>query len=587
MLQTIRQLADLVRPIKKAFYWYLLMIFFYEGAQVANSYILTAALRIYERQKNLDHWMVAVLGVILFDQTFRLLDHNLDFWIIKRILYPIQTHVKNMIIKIFLTQDSSWHQKNNSGVLIGKAQSGYGKLEEMTNMLCWEFMPTAMQAILTFPPLLYFSPLIASLIVISLGVFIFITYHAEKFRLPHRKIRHDLYEKQWQDTEEAVKAHETLAIYNQTDRVLDEYKKTNQDIVDMGNIEAKKTIHWYHGWRITANQFTDRAILALLIFQLHRGQIIVPEVFFVATLSARLLTAFWRFARMMQNVGECGEGIARLHDISRQKPTIFDSEDVDPNFVIPKNLTIEFKNVSFRYPGSNIDTISNFNLVIFQGQEIGVVGPSGSGKTTLRRLLFRLYDVTEGEILIGGIPIKKWPLKKLRSLFAFVPQGDEVFIFDSDIAYNISFSNPSATKEQIRLAAKQAGLINFIDSLPEGLATKVGEKGLKLSGGQKQRVALARAIISKRLFLILDEATSSVDALTEQEIQKELKEVFGNVTAIVIAHRMPTIWGADKIVVINKGQLENEGSHEILMKETGGTYFKMIQLQTQYKIIAV
>ena len=157
-----------------------------------------------------------------------------------------------------------------------------------------------------------------------------------------------------------------------------------------------------------------------------------------------------------------------------------------------------------------------------------------------------------------------------------------MFIFDSDIEYNIRFSRPEATEEEVIKAARQAGLQQFLEQLPDGLKTKVGEKGMKLSGGQKQRMALARAIVSGRRFLILDEATSSVDALTEQDIQHELKEVLKGVTSIVIAHRMPTIWGADKIVVMNNGSKETEGTHHDLMTDTDGIYHRMVSLQTTH-----
>jgi ABC-type multidrug transport system fused ATPase/permease subunit len=579
MLKTFRQLAELLSPFRKPFYLYLLMIFFYEGAQVLNSYVLTAGIRLYQHKIGLSVWILCFAAVIVFDQAFRFLDHCADWHIVSRLIYPINKHIKMMVAKIFLKQDSAWHQQNNSGVLIGKAQNGAGKVELMTEMLAWEFIPTSIQALLTLPPLMYYSPLNGCLTLISLGLFVLITKKAEAFRLPLRKKRHDYYEELWQSTEEAVKAHETLTIYGQISRVLKEYEQTNNNIIAIGLEEAKRTIFHYHGLRISVNQFTDRIILAILIVQLYLGSITVAETFFVYTLSSRLLTAFWRFARMMQNVGECSEGINRLYDLSKQKPAIVDGPQTIHDMEVPEKLSLEFRNVSFCYPGNPREVIRDMSLIIHEGQEVGVVGQSGSGKTTLRRLLLRLFEIKQGQILLGGIPIQNWPLEKLRSLFAYVPQGDEVFIFDSNIEDNIKFARPEATIEEVKLAAKQAGLQSFIDSLPEKYQTKVGEKGMKLSGGQKQRVALARAILSGRRFLILDEATSSVDALTEQEIQAELREVFSGLTSIVIAHRLSTVRDADKIFVISGGQMMSEGTHSQLMADPEGIYYKMMDVQ--------
>ncbi len=580
MFKTYAQLAELLKPFRKKFYLFLLIVLVYEAAQVVNSYILTGAIRMYQNSASTWVWVGFFVALEVFDTLFRLNDGLLDWHIVSKLLFPIAKHVDMLVLKVFLSQDAAWHQRNNSGVLIGKADNGKRKVEEVADMMAWEFIPTSMQAILTLPPLLYFSPLIAGITLASLALFIAVTKRGEDFRLPMRVERHNLYEELWQSTEEAVKAHETLSIYGQVDRTIAEHDATNDRITEIGNTEARKTIFRYNAIRSAVIQNTSRLVLGVLMWQVYHKTITVAEVFFVYTLSERLLGSFWRFARMIRRVGECSEGINRLHRLSKEQPEIVDGPETRHNLVVPRHLTVEFRDVTFCYPGIAREAISNVSLVVNDGEQVAIVGPSGSGKTTLRRLLLRLFEVTSGEILIGGIPIKQWPLETLRSLFAYVPQGDEVFIFDSDIEQNIRLSRPEATEAEVAVAARQAGLSQFIESLPDGYKTKVGEKGMKLSGGQKQRMALARAIVSGRRFLILDEATSSVDALTEQEIQHELKEVLKGVTSIVIAHRMPTIWGADKIVVMNNGGKEAEGTHHVLMTETDGIYHRMVSLQT-------
>src|SRR3989344_8540889 len=278
---------------------------------------------------------------------------------------------------------------------------------------------------------------------------------------------------------------------------------------------------------------------------------------------------------------EASEGATRLANLLSANPEICSSSG-EQKVTLP--VGIELKNVSFTYNGSykpEKGAIHDLNLVIDGGSIAALVGPSGAGKTTVRRLVTRLMEIRSGEILVGGINIKNWPLKQLRGLFSYVPQGDDVAIHSKTIRENISLPTPDASIEEVIAAAKLAGIHEFISlELPESYETLLGERGKKLSGGQKQRVALARAILADRPILILDEATSSVDAITEKEIQEKMRTILKGKTAIVIAHRLSTIWDiADKIVVLDNGSKVEEGTHRELMK-SGGLYAKMVQLQT-------
>ena len=236
---------------------------------------------------------------------------------------------------------------------------------------------------------------------------------------------------------------------------------------------------------------------------------------------------------------------------------------------------IKFKNIDFSY--SRNFYLKDFSLEIKKGKSIALVGSSGSGKTTLVNLINRFYDTDSGKILIDNIEIKNINLKSLRSLIGMVTQ--ESILFNDTIKNNILIGDPTASEETIIKAAKIANAHDFIDSLPEKYLTNIGDGGNKLSGGQKQRLAIARAIIKNPPILILDEATSSLDSESEKSVQIALKNVMKNRTSIIIAHRLSTISNVDKIIVMEKGEIIETGTHKELLK-TDSTYKKLVEIQS-------
>ena len=235
-----------------------------------------------------------------------------------------------------------------------------------------------------------------------------------------------------------------------------------------------------------------------------------------------------------------------------------------------------FDGVTFQYTSSEKPVFSNLSLVIPKGKTTALVGPSGAGKTTLIKLLSRFYEVTDGNIYVDGCPLNSLDLISWRSKISIVTQ--DVFLFSTTIGENIAYGRPNATQEQIIEAAKQANAHEFIAQLPHGYDTQVGDRGTRLSGGQQQRIAIARAIIRDPDILILDEATSALDSVSERLIQEALERLKENRTVIVIAHRLSTIEDADKIVVLEKGQVVEQGNLSYLL-ELKGLYAKFYDLQ--------
>ena len=237
--------------------------------------------------------------------------------------------------------------------------------------------------------------------------------------------------------------------------------------------------------------------------------------------------------------------------------------------------SVEFKNVSFSYDGKR-HTLSDVSFVIPFGKTVAVVGESGSGKTTLARLLFRLYDVDQGEIRLDGKDIRNYSQASYRKSIGVVPQ--DTVLFNDTLGFNIRYGNPSCNEEDLDRVVRLAQLEKFIQSLPEGYETTVGERGLKVSGGEKQRISIARAILKDPPIMVFDEATSSLDSGSERQIQLALDDVSKNRTTLVIAHRLSTIIHAHEIVVLDEGKVIERGTHNDLI-ESGGRYAHMWHIQ--------
>jgi ABC-type multidrug transport system fused ATPase/permease subunit len=221
--------------------------------------------------------------------------------------------------------------------------------------------------------------------------------------------------------------------------------------------------------------------------------------------------------------------------------------------------------------------LKGVNFTANFGQKIAIVGPSGAGKSTISSLLLRFYDIDSGEILIDGKNIYDYDLENLRGNMSIVPQ--DVILFGGTIKENIAYGNPDASDDEIRLAAKQANASNFIESFPEKFETLVGERGIKLSGGQRQRIAIARALLKNPSILILDEATSSLDSESEKLVQEALEILMEGRTSIIIAHRLSTIRSADQILVLDKGTIAEQGTHQELITLENGIYKNLSNLQ--------
>jgi len=239
---------------------------------------------------------------------------------------------------------------------------------------------------------------------------------------------------------------------------------------------------------------------------------------------------------------------------------------------------VQYQNVVFSYPTrKDLTILKGINIDIKSGQKIALVGQSGGGKSTIVQLLMKFYNPDSGSILVDNKNVNDYDLTQFRKNIGIVPQ--EVILFGGTIRENIAYGKPNASEEEINMAAQQSNCLEFIQSFPQGMETIIGERGLKLSGGQRQRVAIARAILKDPKILILDEATSSLDAESEKLVQEALDKLMQNRTSIIIAHRLSTIRDVDCIYVLENGQMLEKGNHQELMSKENGTYAALARLQ--------
>jgi ATP-binding cassette subfamily B protein len=312
---------------------------------------------------------------------------------------------------------------------------------------------------------------------------------------------------------------------------------------------------WSGGRQVLAHRIT---IGSFAMFNMYMGMLIWPMI------------AFGWVVNLMQR-GTAS--LNRINEILHQKPTIArPAGTVETAKTRPADIRFEEVTVAF----AGREALSNLSLAIAEGETVAIVGQTGSGKTTLVNLIPRLFDPTHGAVKVGGADARSYDPQELRQEIGFVPQ--ETFLFSASLAQNIAWGETTATREQIEWAADVAGLATDIESFPNGLDTIVGERGLTLSGGQKQRTAIARAILRNPRILILDDALSSVDTVTEEKILSQLAGLMHGRTTILISHRVSTVKNADRIVVLNKGRVVEIGTHSELQAR-GGYYADLYQKQ--------
>lgn len=456
----------------------------------------------------------------------------------------------------------SFFTTHKTGSLISRLVRGGNALERITDVFVFNGLPLIFQLSLAMASILYFdltSSLIVGIIAILFVAFsVFIQRMQESSNIEANK-NEDIEKANISDIFTNI---DSIKYFGKEDYI----KRKFAGFAEKTKVSFLKNWNYYRIMSSGQGLILGLGTFFLIYFSILKllsGEISIGTIVFIYSVYGGLLGSLFGFVYGIRNFYRSMADFQELFEYGKIESDIKDKPNAGGCRI--NEGVIEFKNIDFSYGKRKI--FDNFSLKANKNEKIALVGHSGSGKSTLVKLLYRLYDVNAGKILIDGKDIRDFKHESLRNEMAIVPQ--ECVLFDDTVYNNIAFSRPKAKKEDIMKAIRFAQLDEIIKQFPQKENTIVGERGIKLSGGEKQRVSIARAILANKKVLVLDEATSSLDSQTEHEIQADLKELMKGRTSIVIAHRLSTIMGADKIVVMKNGKIVQIGNHAKLIKQPG------------------
>ncbi len=373
---------------------------------------------------------------------------------------------------------------------------------------------------------------------------------------------------------DGVQGMAELVAFGQTARHFRRFEELNRKLTELQR-KMNTITGTYESLLNLAINLTVSVLLWVAIPSVEQGTL---NGVYLAVLALGTMAAFEAILPLPAAAQYLDQSIAsgrRLFEITDAPAAIAEPDSPSPR---PSDLSIEFKQVGFRYPGNSSPVLHHISFSLPEGQHFAIVGASGAGKTTLTHLLLRFWDVTEGAIFLGGHSLSRFHSEDARRFFALVSQ--QTYLFNGTIQDNLRLARPDASNQELEQAAREAEIHDFISSLPRGYLTEVGEQGLMLSGGERQRLALARALLKKAPILLLDEPTANLDAVTEQKILTTLQRILQGRTTLLITHRLSGLEKMDRIFVLRQGQIVESGTHVELLAR-GGLYAKMWAIQNE------
>ena len=491
-----------------------------------------------------------------------------------------QNAVRKVALQVFEHLHSlalSFHLARQTGGVSRDIERGTRGIQSLISYSLYSILPTVIEFFLVLGYLAYsYDIWFAAITFIALVLYIVFTVMVTEWRTHYRRTMNDMDSKANQKAIDSLLNFETVKYFGNE---AFEARRYDENLLryQSAAVKSQKTLAVLN----LGQQIIIATGLMLILWRatvgVVNGTMTLGDLVLVNTLMIQLYIPLNFLGVIYREIKQSLTDMDRMFSLLNTDKEIADSPDARPLQVHDQGHgpDVRFEHVSFHYDAKR-EILRDVSFNIPAGTITAVVGQSGAGKSTLARLLFRFYDVQSGEILIAGQNIQDVTQASLRKAIGIVPQ--DTVLFNDTIGYNIAYGDPSATIEEVQEAARAAQIDGFIKRLPEGYDTQVGERGLKLSGGEKQRVAIARTLLKKPAMLIFDEATSALDSKTERAFQEELLSLAKNRTTLIIAHRLSTIIHADQILVMDRGQIVERGTHEELLAAQG-RYAEMWQMQ--------
>jgi ATP-binding cassette subfamily B protein len=469
--------------------------------------------------------------------------------------------------------DLDFHLNRQTGGLSRDIERGTSGISFLMRFMVFNIVPTFLEIAMVIT-ILYLNYGIWFSVITFISIVTYITYSVFATELRTRFVR----AANKADSTTNTRAIDSLLNYETVKYFTNEQYEAKAYDKQLAEWEEAKIKNRYSLFALNGGQalivaLSMTSMLALAAFNVSQGTMTLGDFVLINAFMMQIFMPLNFLGFVYREIKGSLANIENLFGLLDKKPNITDKENAQDLEI--KVAKIDFNKVNFKYHEQR-QIIDDLSFCIEGGQKVAVVGESGSGKSTLVKLLFRFYDVNSGYICVDDQKINDITQHSLRKHIGIVPQ--DTVLFNDSLYENVRYGDPEATDEAITKAIEMANLTNFVEGLPEGLNTKVGERGLKLSGGEKQRVAIARTILKNPEILIFDEATSSLDSHSEQAILKAINEVTKDRTSLVIAHRLSTIVDSDNIIVMNKGNIVEQGTHHKLL-EAKGAYYTMWQLQ--------
>lgn len=517
-------------------------------------------------QTNVNYWsefgpyLFAVLTVAVLAQGFIVL----GLLCLTKLETAVRPALQMRAFRWLSSQSLAFHANTFSGAIVNKVNKFTSAYITLTDQFVLRFLRMFTNVVIATVIIACYSWVIALAMTIWIVFFTVINYELLKRRMVFSKAAAEA------DTTLTAHLADTMGNIAAVKAFGSETSENALHQLKTDDRAHKKYLAWMIGIKNDAQLGAMMIVLQVTALGLSTHAVLANDIsigimLLVQVYITQIISELWDLSNMTRTLEQAVTDAEEMVEVFGMQPDVQDP--TKPKKLVVDKGAIAIDSVTFAHDGSSRSLFDGFSLAIKPGEKVGLVGHSGSGKTTLTRLLLRFSDVNKGSITIDGQDIASVAQSDLRKSIAYVPQ--EPVLFHRSLRDNIAYANPEASDEEVRRAAAQAYAADFIESLPDGYDTMVGERGVKLSGGQRQRIVIARAILKDAPILVLDEATSALDSESELLIQAALQELMKQRTAIVIAHRLSTIQKMDRIVVLEQGAIVEHGSHDELVSKKG------------------